>query len=65
MICWHWLLNRDKMQIKIASEANKVDKSEEPAVAAMLLMNLLGSTSLSSVPNMLVFVNDKLTDIYK
>ena len=53
------------MQIKIASEANKVDKSEEPAVASILLMNLLGSTSLSSVPNMLVFVNDKLTDIYK
>lgn len=60
-----WSLNNDKMQIKIASEANKVDKSGEATVAAMLLMNLLGSTSLSSVPNMLVFVNDKLTDIYK
>lgn len=60
-----WTLNNDKMQIKIASEANKVDKSGETAVAAMLLMNFLGSTSLSSVPNMLVFVNDKLTDIYK
>ena len=53
------------MQIKIASEANKADKSGETAVAAMLLMNFLGSTSLSSVPNMLVFMNDKLTDIYK
>ena len=60
-----WSLNNDKMQIKIASEANKVDKSGETTVAAMLLMNLLSSTSLSSVPNMLVFVNDKLTDIYK
>lgn len=60
-----WTLNNDKMQIKIVSEANKVDKSGQAAVASMLLMNLLGSTSLSSVPNMLVFVNDKLSDIYK
>ena len=60
-----WSLNRDKMQIKIASEANKVDKSGETAAAAVLFMGLLGSSSTFSIPEMLVFVDGELTDIYR
>jgi hypothetical protein len=64
-----WQFSKDKMQTTLMLEGAKHNESGgkggEAALAAIFLMNLFGQMGGPTVPQMLIFTNNKLTDIYR
>ena len=62
-----WEFSKDKMQIAIMNEGvkNKDNGGGEAALAAIFLMELSESLGGPTVPKMIIFTNNKLTDIYR
>lgn len=62
-----WEYSKDKMQMAILSEGakNKENGGGEAALAAIYLMGLSKQLGGPTVPQMIIFTNNKLTDIYR
>jgi len=59
-----WEFDKNKMQREIIKEG-KENGNEEGALAVILMLNLSGQLGGLDAPKMLVFKNNKLTDIYR
>ncbi len=59
-----WRFSKEKMQLEIMKEGAK-SKHKEGALALILMMNFTEKMGGLDIPQMLIFTNDKLTDIYK
>lgn len=62
-----WEFSKDKMQMAIINEGAKHKDSGggEAAIAAIFLMGLSDALGGPSAPQMIIFTNNKLTDIYR
>jgi hypothetical protein len=62
-----WEFSKDKMQMAIINEGAKHKDSGggEAAIAAIFLMELSDALGGPSAPQMIIFTNNKLTDIYR
>ncbi len=60
-----WEFDKEKMQIEIIKEGTKNKENRDGAAALILMMNLSEKLGGLTFPQMLIFTNNKLTDIYK
>lgn len=62
-----WEFSKDKMQMAIFNEEskNKNSRAGEAAMGAVFIMELSEALGGPSAPQMIIFTNNKLTDIYR
>lgn len=62
-----WKFDKEKMQVEILKEGakNKDNGGGEAALAAIFMMNFSEQMGGTTVPKMLIFKNNKLTEIYR
>ncbi len=60
-----WKFDKEKMQMEIMKEGSKNKENEDGALALILAMNFSEKMGGLDIPQILIFTNNRLTDIYK